>query len=57
MIPLIVLGLALLFLALFPANISAARRALAIGGRPVTRLPQRTAIQAVFVCAAVGAAL
>jgi uncharacterized membrane protein len=51
------IGLALLFLALFPANVSAARRTLTIGGRPVTRLPQRTAIQVVFVCAAVGAAL
>jgi uncharacterized membrane protein len=49
--------LALLFLAMFPANISAARRRLTLNGQPVTPLPQRTAIQALFVVAAVAAAV
>ncbi|BCY08577.1 DoxX family protein [Actinoplanes sp. L3-i22] len=49
--------LALLMLAMFPANISAARRHLTLGGRPVTPLPLRTAMQVVFVGAAVAAAL
>ncbi|MGW4891389.1 DoxX family protein [Kitasatospora sp. NPDC004240] len=50
-------GLALLMLAMFPANVSAARRGLTLGGRPVTALPARTAMQVVFVAAAVAAAL
>lgn len=50
-------GLALLFLALFPANINAARRGLTLAGQPVTPLPQRTAIQAVFLAAAVTAGI
>lgn len=45
-------GLALLMLAMFPANVSAARRGLSLGGRPVTPLPLRTAMQVVFVAAA-----
>jgi hypothetical protein len=40
-------------LALFPANVSAARRGLKLGGRPVTPLPLRTLLQVVFVAAAV----
>ncbi|EHR59784.1 DoxX family protein [Saccharomonospora cyanea] len=51
------LGLALLMLAMFPANVSAARRNLTLGGRPVTPLPLRTVMQVVFVGAAVAAAL
>lgn len=50
-------GLALLFVAMFPANVSAARRGLTLDGRPVTPLPQRTALQALFVAAAVAAAV
>jgi uncharacterized membrane protein len=50
-------GLALLMLAMFPANVSAARRGLTLGGRPVTPLPARTALQALFVVAAVAAAV
>ncbi|MBG0564529.1 DoxX family protein [Actinoplanes aureus] len=50
-------GLALLMLAMFPANVSAARRSLNLGGRPVTPLPLRTALQVIFVGAAVAAAL
>ncbi|WFF02874.1 DoxX family membrane protein [Micromonospora sp. WMMD964] len=46
-------GLALLMLAMFPANVSAAYRRLTLAGRPVTPLGQRTALQLVFVAAAV----
>ncbi|MEV4118179.1 DoxX family membrane protein [Micromonospora sp. NPDC049645] len=45
-------GLGLLMLAMFPANVSAARRGLTLAGRPVTPLGQRTALQIVFVAAA-----
>ncbi|PSK65331.1 hypothetical protein B0E53_02702 [Micromonospora sp. MH33] len=45
-------GLALLMLAMFPANVSAARRGLALAGRPVTPVGIRTALQVVFVAAA-----
>ncbi|MFI5833795.1 DoxX family membrane protein [Micromonospora sp. NPDC051300] len=50
-------GLALLVLALFPANVSAARRRLTLAGRPVTPLAARTALQVVFVAAALAVAL
>jgi uncharacterized membrane protein len=50
-------GLALLMIAMFPANVSAARRGLTLGGRPVTPLPARTALQVLFVAAAVAAAV
>jgi uncharacterized membrane protein len=43
--------LAMLFIALFPANIRAAREGLTIGGRPVTALPLRTLLQLVFLVA------
>ena len=43
--------LAALMIALFPANIRAAREGLTIGGRPATRLPLRTLLQVVFVAA------
>ncbi|MEH0935232.1 DoxX family protein [Micromonospora psammae] len=46
-------GLALLMLAMFPANVSAARRGLTLAGRPVTPLATRTVLQVVFVAAAV----
>src|SRR4051794_36983132 len=46
-------GLALLMLAMFPANVSAARRKLTLAGRPVTPLPQRAVLQIVFVATAV----
>ncbi|WBB65021.1 DoxX family membrane protein [Micromonospora sp. WMMD812] len=45
-------GLGLLMLAMFPANVSAARRRLTLAGRPVTPLWPRTALQIVFVAAA-----
>lgn len=55
--PYAAVALALLLLALFPANVSAARRGLTLAGRPVTPLPQRTVLQAVFVGAALAAAV
>jgi uncharacterized membrane protein len=45
-------GLALLMLAMFPANASAARRRLTLAGRPVTPLGTRTVLQVAFVAAA-----
>lgn len=48
-------GLALLMLAMFPANVSAARRKLTLGGRPVTPLGLRTVLQVVFIAAALAA--
>ncbi|MET8361964.1 MULTISPECIES: DoxX family membrane protein [unclassified Micromonospora] len=45
-------GLGLLMLAMFPANVSAARRRLTLAGRPVTPLGQRTVLQLVFVATA-----
>jgi uncharacterized membrane protein len=49
--------LAALMLAMFPANISAARRGVELGGRPATPIPTRTAMQSVFVAATVAVAL
>jgi uncharacterized membrane protein len=49
------ISLVLLLLALFPANIHAARHNLAIAGRPVPSLPVRAAIQLVFIATLVGA--
>ncbi|WP_422771778.1 DoxX family protein [Plantactinospora sp. WMMC1484] len=46
------LGLALLMVAMFPANVSAARRGLTLAGRPVTRLGIRAAQQVLYVAAA-----
>jgi uncharacterized membrane protein len=50
------LSLALLLIALFPANIHAAREKLTIAGQPVPGVPVRTGIQIVFVAALVSAA-
>ena len=41
--------LALLLIALFPANVRAAREDLKIGGRSATPLPLRTLLQLVFI--------
>jgi uncharacterized membrane protein len=49
--------LALLMILMFPANVSAARRDLRLGGRPVTPLAARTPMQVLFVAAAVAVAL
>ncbi|MDE3723976.1 DoxX family protein [Nocardiopsis sp. N85] len=51
------IGLALLLLAMFPANVSAARRGVSLAGKPATPLPARTVMQVVFVGAAVLAAV
>jgi uncharacterized membrane protein len=48
--------LALLLIALFPANIHAAREKLTIAGQPVPGIPLRTGIQIVFVAALISAA-
>ncbi|SCF47314.1 Uncharacterized membrane protein [Micromonospora matsumotoense] len=42
-------ALALLMVAMFPANVSAARRGLTLAGRPVTPLGPRTALQILYV--------
>ncbi|MEV6964531.1 DoxX family protein [Hamadaea sp. NPDC051192] len=55
--PLAASCLALLMLAMFPANVLAARRGLTLGGKPATPLPLRTVLQVVFVGAAITAAL
>ncbi|GAA4964190.1 putative membrane protein [Nonomuraea thailandensis] len=49
------IGLALLMAAMFPANVSAVRRGLTLAGKPVTPLPARTALQVLFIAAAVAA--
>jgi uncharacterized membrane protein len=43
--------LALLLIAMFPANMRAARHNLQIGGKAATALPLRAAMQAVFIAA------
>jgi uncharacterized membrane protein len=43
--------LAMLLIALFPANIRAARQGLPFGGRPATALPLRMLLQLVFLVA------
>jgi uncharacterized membrane protein len=47
-------GLMLLLLAIFPANIRAAREGITIGGRPATPLLKRAIIQVVFLTATIG---
>lgn len=51
------LCLAVMLVAMFPANVYAARNELTIGGRPATALPLRTAVQAALVAAAAAIAL
>jgi uncharacterized membrane protein len=48
--------LAMMLIALFPANVHAAREHLTIAGRPVPSLPVRSAIQVVFLTALIAAA-
>ncbi|MBW4082292.1 DoxX family protein [Paenibacillus sp. S150] len=43
--------LALLFIAMFPANFYAAREKMAFGGKPVPKLRVRAALQLVFIAA------
>jgi uncharacterized membrane protein len=47
------LGLALMLLAIFPANVRAARERLMIAGRPVPTLLARTLLQIVFLAATI----
>jgi uncharacterized membrane protein len=49
--PVAAVCLAILLVALFPANVRAARERLTIGGRPATALPLRTLLQLVFIFA------
>jgi uncharacterized membrane protein len=49
--PLAAACLIALMIALFPANIRAAREHLTMGGRPATALPVRTLLQLVFILA------
>ena len=49
--------LALLMLAMFPANVYAARHHIDLAGKPATPLPLRTVLQVVFVAAAATVAL
>ena len=51
MAPVAAVCLMVLLVALFPANIRAAREILTIGGRPATALPLRTLVQLVFLFA------
>jgi len=51
--PVAALGLTLLLIGLFSANVRAARQAITIAGRPATPLP-RTIIQIVFLIATIG---
>jgi uncharacterized membrane protein len=50
-------GLSLLLLAMFPANVRAARAGLTIGGRPATALAPRTVLQLLFLAATAAVAL
>jgi uncharacterized membrane protein len=47
------IGLTLLLMAIFPANVRAAREAIAIAGRPATPLPLRAVIQIIFLVATI----
>ena len=51
MAPVAAACLTILLIALFPANIRAAREGLAIGGRSAMALPLRTLIQLLFIAA------
>lgn len=49
--------LALLMLVMFPANVHAARHQVDLAGKPATPLPLRTALQVLYVAAALTVAL
>ncbi|WP_438030270.1 DoxX family protein [Sorangium sp. So ce233] len=51
------IGLTILLVAMFPANVHAARAGLTLGGSPVTPLVPRTLLQIVFVAATVAVAI
>ncbi|KYF92315.1 DoxX family protein [Sorangium cellulosum] len=50
-------GLTILLVAMFPANVHAARAGLTLGGSPVTPLVPRTLIQIVFLAATLAVAM
>ncbi|WP_434048043.1 MULTISPECIES: DoxX family protein [Sorangium] len=51
------IGLTILLVAMFPANVHAARAGLTLGGSPVTPLVPRTLLQIAFVAATVAVAI
>jgi uncharacterized membrane protein len=51
--PYAAIGLTLLLLAIFPANVRAAREKLTIGGTPATPIVARTIMQIVFLAATI----
>lgn len=51
------LCLALLLIAMFPANIRASRDRITLGGRPPTPLPQRAAMQLLLIAVAIWSTL
>jgi uncharacterized membrane protein len=55
--PLAGVGLAVLLVAMFPANVNAARRQVMIGSKPATPLWFRTLVQLIFIAALLWAVL
>ena len=51
------IGLTLLLIAVFPANLRATREGLTIGGKPATPLPARSLIQGLFLIATIAVAI
>ena len=51
------IGLTLLLIAVFPANVRAAREGITIGGKPATPLLARSLIQDIFLIATVAVAI
>ena len=51
------IGLSLLLIAVFPANVRAARDRITIGGKPATPLVARSLIQVIFLMATVAVAI
>jgi uncharacterized membrane protein len=51
------IGLTLLLIAVFPANVRAARDGITIGGKPATPLPSRSLIQGFFLIATIAVAI
>jgi uncharacterized membrane protein len=51
------IGLAVLLIALFPANVRASREGITIGGKPATPLLARSLIQVVFLMATIAVAI
>ena len=51
------IGLTLLLIAVFPANIRAAREGITIGGKPATPLLARSLIQTLFLIATIAVAI